>query len=166
MITTWPGFRATKRQSKAKVPKDLLDIAQHFKDSAPKGVIRQSLDSQYQRPKRDHIDKLCESSIDLTVRALLMLDFGELQNGFCGWKQIFWKYGTVKEFVREVFPRDPVLSQEGIKLGSMFIPRNIERIAGIEIQWTTTLADHLRMTDEDKKVNIFHHASFLQCQRQ
>ncbi|KAF1963554.1 hypothetical protein CC80DRAFT_587938 [Byssothecium circinans] len=145
--------------------KDVLDVARHFKDSVPKEVIRQRLVSQYTGPKTGDVDKLCESSIDLAVRALLMLDVGELQNGFCGRKQILWKHGTVQEFVQEIFPSDPVLSHEGVKFGSKFIAHNLKRIAGIEIQWTTNLADHLRMTDEDRKVNIFHHASFLRCQR-
>jgi hypothetical protein len=34
----------------------------------------------------------------------------------------------------------------------------------MEIEWADNLADHLRLTDGDKKVAIFHHASFLECQ--
>ena len=32
--------------------------------------------------------------------------------------------------------------------------------------WTDNLADHLRLTDDDKRVHIFHHASFLEAQRE
>jgi hypothetical protein len=38
-------------------------------------------------------------------------------------------------------------------------------MAGLEIVWTDNLADHLRLTDDDTKVHIFHHASFLEIQR-
>jgi hypothetical protein len=58
------------------------------------------------------------------------------------------------------------LDNEHVKLEKIFIARNLGRIAGIEIQFTNNLADHLRlMNEDDKKVTIFHNASFLIGQR-
>jgi hypothetical protein len=145
---------------------DILSIGNHFKDNTNKDVIKQKLASRYTGSKTDSTDYLCEGSIDLAVRALLMVDVGELQNGFCGRRLIFWERGILQGFFQKVFPSDPVLSAEGVKLGSMFLACNLERIAGIKIVWTTNLADHLRMIDEDKRLFIFHHASFLLHQRQ
>jgi len=51
-----------------------------------------------------------------------------------------------------------------VKLEKIFNARNLGRIAGIEIEWTKNLADHLRLIDEDRKVAIFHHATYLECQ--
>lgn len=150
----------------AKYHKDIFSIAQKLKDSVPKHSIRQQLVTQHDEPKPDDIENLCESSIHLTARALLMIDIGELQYGFSGRKRILWEQGTVHEFTQKVFPSDPILGHEGVKLGSMFIARNLWRVTGIKIKWTTNLADHLRMTDEDRAVIIFHHASFLYYQRQ
>ncbi len=55
---------------------------------------------------------------------------------------------------------------ENVKLEKIFSALNLGRIAGMEIQFTNNLADHLRvMSEDDKKVAIFHNASFLISQR-
>ena len=38
-------------------------------------------------------------------------------------------------------------------------------IAGIQITWTSNLADHLQMRDDDTRVANFNYASFLEYQR-
>jgi hypothetical protein len=53
-----------------------------------------------------------------------------------------------------------------VKLDRIFNARNLGRIAGIEVYWTNNLFDHLRLIDEDRKVAVFHYASFLKCQRE
>ena len=45
-----------------------------------------------------------------------------------------------------------------VKLERLFNARTIERIAGIKITWTSNLADHLRLLDDDTGVVIFHNA--------
>ena len=146
---------------------DIINIGRLFKENMAKDVMKQILASQYQDPKPNMADNLCESSIDLAVRALLMVSIGELQNGFSGRRPILWKHGTVQDFpLEEVFPSNPVLSTEGTRLSAMFVACNLERIAGFEIVWTANLADHLRMIDEDKKLFMFHHVSYLQQQQQ
>ncbi|KAI0167562.1 hypothetical protein BJ166DRAFT_237712 [Pestalotiopsis sp. NC0098] len=42
---------------------------------------------------------------------------------------------------------------------------NIERFAGFEVRLTTNLKDHLLVREDTKTVTIFHHAAFLQHQR-
>ncbi|EQL00722.1 FAD-binding, type 2 [Ophiocordyceps sinensis CO18] len=39
-------------------------------------------------------------------------------------------------------------------------------VANLDIIWTDNLLDHLRLTDDDRRVHIFHHVSFLELQRQ
>lgn len=42
----------------------------------------------------------------------------------------------------------------------MFTARNLERVAGIRVIWTSNLADHLHLEDDDTSVRIFYHVSF------
>lgn len=50
---------------------------------------------------------------------------------------------------------------ETVKLPRVFTAVNLEKIAGIQVQWSSNLADHLVLKDDDKKVIVFHQASFL-----
>jgi hypothetical protein len=34
----------------------------------------------------------------------------------------------------------------------------------VKIQWSNNLTDHLRLVDNDRRLCIFHHATFLQHQ--
>ena len=43
---------------------------------------------------------------------------------------------------------------------------NLEKIAGIQVRWTSNLADHLALRDDDKKVMLFHQASFLELSKE
>lgn len=106
----------------------------------------------------------CSRSIDLVGRLLLMVELGSFDHApalispptGCQWNE-----GTIKEHISHCFPASPVLGHDGVKLGSIFNAPNLETIAGIEILWTDNLADHLRLTNNDKQVAVFHHASFL-----
>jgi len=70
-----------------------------------------------------------------------------------------------KKFVRNIFSDEISLSHGGIKLGAPLTARNLDRVTGFRIELTTNLADHLRLRYEDRTVSMFHHASFLRCQR-
>jgi hypothetical protein len=54
--------------------------------------------------------------------------------------------------------------KEHVKLEKLFNAYNLSRIARIEVVWTSNLADHLRMQDDDTRVAIFQHAFFLENQ--
>ncbi|KAH7082051.1 hypothetical protein FB567DRAFT_561946 [Paraphoma chrysanthemicola] len=51
------------------------------------------------------------------------------------------------------------------KFGEDFTAFNLQRLAGLEIHWTDNLADHLRLIENDRKLCIFHHATFLRSQK-
>lgn len=63
-----------------------------------------------------------------------------------------------------LFYAPPVLDPETTKLENNFTAINL-KLAGLEVVWTDNLIDHLRMSDDDTKVHIFHHAAFLECQQ-
>lgn len=53
-----------------------------------------------------------------------------------------------------------------VKLERLFTARNIERLADIQVIWTSNLADHLQLEDDDTKVRLFSHTSFLELHRE
>ena len=63
------------------------------------------------------------------------------------------------------FPPPPVLS-DNVRLPKSFTAVNIEQMAGIKIQWTSNLADHLSLKDDDTRLTLYHQASFLELHKQ
>ena len=49
-----------------------------------------------------------------------------------------------------------------VKLDRIFTTRNLERIAGLQIIWTSNILDHLRLMVDDTRIAIYHHASCLE----
>jgi len=76
-----------------------------------------------------------------------MVGFGCLQYGFTGRKQLVWTSNPLEEFVHGYFNAPQALGQENVILEKTFNARNLGRIAGMEIEWTNNLVDHLRLTD-------------------
>jgi hypothetical protein len=96
-----------------------------------------------------------------------MVEFGGQIHGFSGHTKLIWDdSSSLEDFVGSYFNQPPVLGNEGVKFQRICNARSIERIAGIQIVWTNNLADHLRLSDDDSKVEIYHQASFLDAQRE
>jgi hypothetical protein len=144
---------------------ELLDIAEQLRSHKVKKDVQQYLLSKQRGPTPFNQNEQVNNSIDLTARLLVMMDIGTLPYSFSGRKQVVWEEGSLKDFVHKYLNTPPVLGHDKIKLEKLFNGRNLSRIAGIEIEWTDNLADHLRVIDDDnKRVAIFQHASFLKCQ--
>jgi hypothetical protein len=92
-----------------------------------------------------------------------MMEFCSLEYSFSGGEQLHWTEGSIKDCIGKHF-KVPENLTEKVKLEPAFTTLNLGRIAGLEIEWTANLGDHLRLKDDDKTVAIFHHASFLECQ--
>jgi hypothetical protein len=107
-----------------------------------------------------------KNSIDLAARLLLMIKIGDIPHEYHGGRPVEWKNGSLRDFVHHQFPAIPVLGHERIKLEKSFNAMNLDRIAGLKVQWTNNLADHLRLTHDDSVLRVFHHASFLHHQLQ
>lgn len=110
-------------------------------------------------------DDIVEDSINLAAQLLLMMPTGVLHTlgrsvAISGETRLNWTSGGMSDLINTEFYPQLVL-KESVKLEKIFNARNLERIAGIKIIWTSNLADHLRLRDDDKAVEIFHHASFL-----
>ncbi|KAI0438078.1 hypothetical protein F4803DRAFT_570068 [Xylaria telfairii] len=144
--------------------RDVLDMVNLLKEGATRLEIKQRL-----RFKLDanHIneDESLENSIDLAASLAVMCDCGASSHGLSGSTEIQWRHDSLRDFLAKTFHVRPTLALEKIKLETTFTARNLNRIAGLEIIWTDNLVDHLKLADDDRKVYVFHHASFLEAQR-
>ena len=74
-----------------------------------------------------------------------------------------WDTGSLQNAVHSHFNKSPDIPLETkddiIGVGLTFY--NIERVSGIKMIPTDNLLDHLLLVDEDRKLCVFHHASFL-----
>lgn len=133
-------------------------------DLLKRGLTRQEV--KHQLTSQDPImevgdEGVINTSIDLTVRLLLMLEVGRFHNCFSGHKELTWRDGSLQVFVESLFNCPQGLARDHVKLEKVFIARNLRRIARVEVVWTDNLVDHLRLLEHDTQVAIFHHASFL-----
>lgn len=117
----------------------------------------------------EELDEAVDDAITLAVRLILMVSTGDLQShgrgiAINGETTLCWGGGSLKDLVHEELVSQATL-KESVKLEKIFNARNLERVAGIKIWWTNNLADHLRMRDNDRAVEVFHCASFLKLHR-
>lgn len=121
----------------------------------------QALISKSGSENHDDIAEIIEEAVDIAARLLVMIPTSLFPRSvISGGTILKWRRGTVTELVAtELSPQIKI--KEHIKLEKAFNARNLERIGGIEIRWTCNLADHLRLRDDDKAVEIFHYASFM-----
>ncbi|PVH67386.1 hypothetical protein DL98DRAFT_355433, partial [Cadophora sp. DSE1049] len=71
---------------------------------------------------------------------------------------IEWTCSSLPDRLAQHF--QPSSTEKG-KLPSFFIAKKLDRIAAIKIHLTGNLLDHLKMTEDDTAVYIFHQVSFL-----
>ncbi|ROW01385.1 hypothetical protein VPNG_07618 [Cytospora leucostoma] len=143
---------------------DVVEVAAQLEAGLTRTEIKEDLRRKLTSP-HDNEDELLEDSINLVSNLLLMMGCGIFSHGFSGRTEIMWTQGSLRQHLVDYFGQPPVLGHERVKREKNFTARNLGRIAGLEIVWTDNLADHLRMSDDNTKVHIFHHASFLECQR-
>jgi hypothetical protein len=144
--------------------RNVIEMAAHLRNSVRRHELKDILRPNLPNPPPSDADEILDNTIDLTARLLLMVNVGSFQYGVSENSQLSWRDGTVNEFLQGRFRVNKVLEGTSIKLEKIFNARNLQRIAGIQIIWTDNLADHLSMKDDDTRVAIFHHASFLQFQ--
>lgn len=159
------ALRDQGRHVALRTHRDVTEVARQIKAGASRTAIKDGLRSKL-TTTHEKEKELLESSIDLTTSLLLMIDCGNLALGFSGKIDISWTDGSLKQHLEAYFGESPVLAHNGVKLHKNFTALHLCRVAGMEIVWTDNLIDHLRLTEDDTKVHIFQHASFLECQRQ
>lgn len=101
------------------------------------------------------------ASIDLAARLWLTLSIGSLQRSLTPGSTIDWNHGKLADTLIDLLSPNFKLS-DSVKFPKAFNAANLEKIAGIEVVWTSNLADHLCLKEDDTKVMLYHQASFLE----
>ena len=114
----------------------------------------------------DPQDAKLNASLTLAARLWLSISIDSLPHFFTPGYFIRWQGDQclTDAVGKELSPKSQ--TTETIKLPKVFTAANLEKIAGIQVQWTSNLADHLSLKDDDKKVMFFHQASFLELSRE
>lgn len=117
-----------------------------------------------------NLDTASIASINLAARIWLSISVGSLSHyvtpgqDYNLWENN-WEHGKLSKAVHDtLWPK--VQSTERVKLPKVFTAANLETIAGIKVQWTSNLADHLSLRDDDTKVMLYHQASFLELHKE
>jgi hypothetical protein len=137
-------------------------------ENASKESIKDKLRERYVGATRIPEEKPLDGSINLAARLWLMLSIGELENCLTPGPTIHWDEGCLNDAIKtELSPTIPNTFNrtDDTTLPKSFNALNLERIGGIRICWTSNLAEHLIMKDDDTRVLIFHQASFLRFHR-
>jgi hypothetical protein len=145
---------------------DVLEIARLLKAGQERTQIHDILQLKFTKQHHNKLE-LMDRSIDLAANLLLMIEFGDDNPySFDGRRRLPWETGSVKDRLKAHFSDPPALGHEGVKLQRVFQAVNLERIAGIRVIFTNNLLDHLRLTNDDTTLHVFHQVSFLQIQAQ
>jgi hypothetical protein len=145
----------------------VIKIVNELKDGRSRAEIREDLSKLFMaKEKLPNEEEALNNSIDLAARLYTMVNIGADKKIVTGCKQLIWKDSKLEDFLGKYFNELKVPCHTNIRFDRAFTAHNMERIAGIKVRWTDNLADHLRIVEaEEMTVLVFHHASFLQQQK-
>ena len=107
----------------------------------------------------------CDNTLNLVLSLLLMLKFGTVNGEAAPRRYLNWTGGSLQVFIEGYFSQQPNLRIDRGRLSKSFNAWSLQEIGGIQLQFTDNLADHLLLVEDDTKVLIFHHATFLKWPR-
>ena len=125
-----------------------------------------------QQPAVAHSQSLARTLVDLAAGIWLMLSISKYPGDISYDEPVIWKdYETLGTGQSQ--PQGLIFknfsyhynSTDLVKLPQTFTAAHLEQIGGIEVIWTSNLADHLLLKDDDTKLMIFHQASILQLHK-
>ena len=150
----------------------LVDIIALLKDTkaynSPSQGTREAIIRTVMRdPVVAHSKNLAGTLVDLAAGLWLMLSISKYPGDISYDEPIIWEdeealvpLGLVdKTFFNQYNSTDLV------KLPQSFTAAHLEQIAGIKVIWTSNLADHLLLKDDDTKLMLFHQISILQLHK-
>lgn len=152
---------------------DIINIIHQLRNGLHRETIREQLqkdfavsgfDSDSSNSGYEDDDDVWDDLVDLAVRLWVMIPVGGFRQISNPGTSLEWISWSLQETLRQRFQKQVSL-KESVKLEKMFNATGLERIGGLRIIWTSNLLDHLRMQDDDTRVSIFHHASFLHLHR-
>jgi hypothetical protein len=146
---------------------DIIDIVRQIEAGATKEMIKRSLvvlDTQQRSEEAKN--RMAEGSVRLVARLFLMVDVGAPSQSWI-WGPSFLPWDEEHDDMKTVLKNHFVISSRqtgNLVFEEEFTAFNLQRFTGLKIQWSNNLADHLRLIDNDQKLCIFHHGTFLQHQ--
>jgi hypothetical protein len=145
---------------------DIIDIAGKIGAGLTKDkILRPLLQLDTQKRSEEDKHRMAEGSIALVARLVCMVNVGLLSHRVQGRPSVFWddKDSSLQTVLDRYFG-PACANSENVKFGEDFTAFNLQQYAGLRIQWTNNLANHLRLMDDDNTLCIYHHASFLKYQ--
>jgi hypothetical protein len=157
------ALREGGSQMMIRTHQDLINIVYELRDvQATRSALKERLRGRLPVAETEVSDELICNVLDLGARIWLMTSIGTFRGTFAPSRRTLqWQDNeSLTSLLGQQFSHQMKCTGH-VKLERLFNARTIEHIAGIKITWTNNLADHLRLLDDDTRVTIFHHASFL-----
>ena len=120
-----------------------------------------------------HSQSLARTLVDLAAGLWLMLAISMYPGDISYDEPIIWRdYEKLKDEQYNLY-QGPIKksfshhynSTDLVKLPQSFTAAHLEQIGGIEVIWTSNLADHLLLKDDDTKLMLFHQVSILELHK-
>lgn len=160
---------AAASQLSVRTHRELLQVIAHLQSSdysQHRSLIAETLRTTVSTARTPPELAPINASLTLAVRIWLSTSIDSLQHFVTPEHIVLWDSGrSLGDAIDDAFsPKGQ--STEKVQLPKAFTAANLEKIAGIQVKWTSNLADHLSMKDDDTKVMLFHQASFLELHRE
>lgn len=155
-----------KRHISARVHEDLARVVKLVQAKNVRQNIVEIVKADLQSNSQCINDTSIEGTIDLTARVYTMVTIGELPNALTGPDVIHWTTGSLQDCLAQRFVPQLTADSKNVRFEKLFVAHNLERVAGLRIEWTSDLSHHLRMLHDDTAVAIFHHASVVRLHQQ
>ena len=98
---------------------------------------------------------------DIAADMWLMMSVGSFPGNVSYDEPVLWKIESQGTLLERLFsPRHQ--SEDSVKLQQTFTAAHLEQIGGIQVVWTSSLADHLLLKNDDTQLMLFHQVSILQ----
>ena len=108
---------------------------------------------------------LAPTLVDLAVDVWSMLSVAKFPGDISYDEPIQWEdHMSLIDLSRQCFPLVPEC-QDMVKLPQTFTAAHLEKIGGIQVIWTSNLADHLLLKEDDTKLMLFHQVSILKLHK-
>ncbi|KAL9132119.1 MAG: hypothetical protein Q9175_006597 [Cornicularia normoerica] len=124
-------------------------------------------------PVITHSENLARTLADLAAGLWLMLSISKYPGDISYDEPIIWR--DHEKLMEEHYElnKGPIdknfsyhyNSTDLVKLPQAFTAAHLEQIGGIKVIWTSNLADHLLLKDDDTKLMLFHQVSILQLHK-
>jgi hypothetical protein len=129
-----------------------------------RSLITTDLCSHFQTDDRRAVDR----SMDLTIRLWLMINVRDRRNSIWILSQpaLYWEEGcSLETFLFSQFrSSNTEFGFRNSRLDPEFTVANMVRLCGLQVRWTESLNDHLRLDRRNKLLSVFPFKDFLVAQ--